>query len=80
MKSIKSVTRRQWFIAAVATLISAGIAIATTSMCQTCQGSGTSSTPCVLCKGTGLHNQMKCPLCKGRGFQSCAVCGGSGKN
>lgn len=80
MKPFKSITRRQLFIAAVATLASAGIAIAATSMCQTCQGSGTSSTPCSFCKGTGLYNQMKCPSCKGKRFNDCAVCGGSGKN
>jgi DnaJ-class molecular chaperone len=78
MSTLRPITRRQWFATAMVTLVSAGIAVA--AVCQTCQGSGTSSVPCSLCKGTGLHNQMKCPLCKGKGFQSCAVCGGSGKN
>lgn len=78
MKPLKNTSRRHLLIAAQATLVSAGVALA--AMCQTCQGSGTSSTPCSLCKGTGLNGQMKCPLCKGNGFQNCAVCGGTGKN
>lgn len=78
MPTIRFITLRQWLGAALLILVSTGVAYA--AMCQTCQGSGTSSVPCSLCKGTGLHNQMKCPLCKGKGFQNCAVCGGSGKN
>ena len=78
MKLLKNMTRPQWFLTALATLFTAGIAAA--AVCQTCQGSGTSKTPCSLCKGTGLNGQMQCPLCKGKGFQSCGVCGGSGRN
>ena len=78
MKQLKHTTCRHLLIAAVATLVSAGVALA--AICQTCQGSGTSSTPCSLCKGTGLNGQMMCPLCKGKKFHNCAVCGGNGNN
>lgn len=78
MKRLKNMTRRHWLLTAVASLFAAGIAAA--AVCQTCQGSGTSHTPCSYCKGTGMSGQMQCPLCKGKRFQNCAVCGGSGKN
>lgn len=78
MKPPKNITRRHLFIAAVATFMSAGVALA--AMCHTCGGSGTASSPCVLCKGTGLSGQMKCPLCKGKGFPKCVICNGSGQN
>ncbi len=78
MTPFKNITRRQWIFTSMAILFSAGVAFA--AICQTCQGSGISSTPCGLCKGTGLYGQMKCPTCKGKRFQNCAVCGGAGKN
>jgi len=78
MTRFKSITRRQWFVTAMATLVSAGVAVA--AVCQTCGGSGTSSVTCSFCKGTGLNGQMKCPLCKGKRFQNCGICGGSGSN
>lgn len=78
MKPLQNISRRHIIVGVLATLFSAGVALA--AMCQTCQGSGTSSTPCSFCKGTGLYGEMKCPSCKGKRFQNCAVCGGSGKN
>ncbi len=69
--------RRHLFIGIAATLVTAGVAVG--AICQTCQGTGTSSTPCGLCKDTGLYEQMKCPTCKGKKVENCAVCGGSGK-
>ena len=78
VKPLRYISRRQWFVTAMATLVSAGVAVA--AVCQTCGGAGTSTVPCSLCKGSGLNAQMKCPLCKGKGFQNCGICGGSGKN
>ena len=78
MGPLKNISRRHLLLGLAVTLVSAGVAVA--AMCQTCQGSGTSSTPCGLCKGTGLYEQTKCPTCKGKKFENCAVCGGSGKN
>lgn len=76
MKPLQNITRRHLLIGFAATLISAGIAV--TAICQICQGSGTSSFACGLCKGSGVHQGMKCPTCKGKGFPPCSICGGSG--
>jgi hypothetical protein len=76
MKSLKNISRRRLFIGLAATLMSAGLAVA--AVCQLCQGSGTSSFACGLCKGTGVQGQSKCLSCKGKGFPPCTVCGGSG--
>jgi len=47
--------------------------------CAGCQGSGTTSVACSLCKGTGVRNGQKCPNCKGKGFPPCQSCNGTGQ-
>lgn len=76
MKLLQKNQRREFLLGLLVTLISAGVAVA--AICQICQGSGTSSFACGLCKGSGVHQGMKCSTCKGKGFPPCSICGGSG--
>jgi hypothetical protein len=46
--------------------------------CPSCNGSGTTSLNCFMCKGTGTIGNSACPSCKGRRFNSCLRCNGKG--
>ena len=77
MKTHSTFTRRHLLIAAVAALVSAGVALA--AVCSQCGGAGTGPFICNFCKGTGQSQGLKCFFCNGKGFQKCPACKGTGQ-
>ena len=54
--------------------------VPTNTLCWSCQGSGSGSTSCPTCGGTGKSiGGTQCYQCMGRGLMRCSVCNGTGQ-
>ena len=51
----------------------------TTSVCPSCNGSGTGRLSCHFCGGRGNDGHFKCSFCNGRGLDECSRCSGMGR-